>query len=238
MVVAEISDPSFPQGVAITPDGSRVYTANSGSNSVGVIDTSTNLLIATVGVRAGAAGIAITPNGARAYVTNNATTTVSVIDTSNNAVIDTITVGDAPVGIAVRPDGSGAFVANNLGGGVSVIDTLTNTVTDTIDLVQPVGVAVTPDGLRLRFHEFHGSRVGHRRGQRRHRCDDTNRAERTRRRHYAGRGPRLRGEFRFECRLDHRHEHECGDGHGAGRIRSGRRQPDTRHRSATHQGRV
>ena len=42
-----------PYGVAVSPDGSRVYVGNSGGvNTVSVIDTGTNTVIATVGVSA------------------------------------------------------------------------------------------------------------------------------------------------------------------------------------------
>jgi YVTN family beta-propeller protein len=45
-----------PYGVAITPDGTRVYVTNADSNSVSVIDTSTDTVIATVPPAAPPAG--------------------------------------------------------------------------------------------------------------------------------------------------------------------------------------
>ena len=41
---------THPYGVAVTPDGSRVYIANQSSNNVSVIDTTTNTVTATVPV--------------------------------------------------------------------------------------------------------------------------------------------------------------------------------------------
>src|SRR5262245_44552758 len=57
-----------PYGVAITPNGTKVYVTNSCSNSVSVIDTKTQTVaktITSVGPSVGAAprGIAITNNG-------------------------------------------------------------------------------------------------------------------------------------------------------------------------------
>ena len=59
-------------GVAVTPDGRKVYVGNRGLNSVSVINTATNTVIATVPVGAFPFGIAATPDGRQVYV---ATTT-------------------------------------------------------------------------------------------------------------------------------------------------------------------
>ena len=48
----------------------HAYVANTGSNSVSVIDTTSNTVVATVGVGDYPIGVAITPDGTRAYVTN------------------------------------------------------------------------------------------------------------------------------------------------------------------------
>lgn len=86
------------------------YIANSGSNSVSVIDTATNTVVATVGVGLVPYRVAVNPAGTRVYVTNNGGNNVSVIDTSSNTVVATIPVGSgvvtAPHGIAVNPAGT------------------------------------------------------------------------------------------------------------------------------------
>ena len=53
-----------PNGVAVTPDGSKVYVANRGSNTVSVIATATNMVIdpaITVGIQPVAFGVFIQP---------------------------------------------------------------------------------------------------------------------------------------------------------------------------------
>ena len=118
-VSASVTVGIVPVGVAITPDGSA-YVANSGSDTVSVIDA-TATVSATIAVGSGPAGVAITPDGSQAYVTNFDAGTVSVIDTATNTVSATITVGSGPAGVAITPDGSQAYVTNSDAGTVSVI---------------------------------------------------------------------------------------------------------------------
>ena len=118
-----------PYGVAISPDGSRVYVTTRIGFSV--IDTATNTLIGRFAVGSGATGIAINAAGTRLYVTQSysSTNTVSVIDTATNAVVGSpIAVGVEPEGIAIDPSGTRVLVANSASNTVSVIDTATNTV--------------------------------------------------------------------------------------------------------------
>ena len=52
---------NFPLGVAVDPDGKKVYVTNLGSSDVSVIDTATNTVITTVHVEKRPAGVAVTP---------------------------------------------------------------------------------------------------------------------------------------------------------------------------------
>jgi YVTN family beta-propeller protein len=129
---------SFPIGVAVSPDGSKVYVTNRGTGTVSVIDTATNIVIATIPVGLNPIGVAVKPNGSKVYVATddfNTRPIVSVIDTATNIVIATIAVGLSPNGVAVKPDGSKVYVASFDANTVSVIDTATNIVIATI----PVG---------------------------------------------------------------------------------------------------
>ncbi|MDJ0106300.1 beta-propeller fold lactonase family protein, partial [Rhodococcus erythropolis] len=74
-------------GVAITPDGGRIYVTNLGSDSVSVIETATNTVAATVPVGASPAGVAITPDGGHAYVINQSSDSVSVIEIEQSATL-------------------------------------------------------------------------------------------------------------------------------------------------------
>jgi len=111
MVTATItpSGPSRPVGVAVTPDGSRVYVTNQlfdpASATVSVIATATNTVTAYIPVGIEASGVAITPDGRKVYVVNTRDNTVSVIATATNTVIATIPVGSNRVafGVVIQP---------------------------------------------------------------------------------------------------------------------------------------
>ena len=164
-VVNTITVTTSPYGVAVNPDGSKVYVSGFGSYAVSVIDTSTSV-VSTIPAPRVEWGVAISPDGSKAYVTETALANipdnVSVIDTSTNSIVATIGVGIFPTGIALTPDGSKVYVANAgiypNPSTVSVIDTSTDTVTDTINVgVDPAGVAVSPDGSKVYVANWPGT---------------------------------------------------------------------------------
>src|SRR5436309_374668 len=135
----------------------NAYVAQNASNSVWVINTMTDRVVAVIPVQFSPFGIAITPNGAFAYVSNTGAIcdlcpiaqsgSVSVIDTTTYNVVATIPVGRWPAGVAFTPDGAFSYVANFNSNTVSVINTVTNTVTATIGVgTEPLFVAITPNG--------------------------------------------------------------------------------------------
>jgi len=159
-----------PTGVAITPDGKRVYVTNDGfPGTVSVIDTASNTVVGTpIAVGNGPAGIAIIPDGKFAYVANffdaippDFSSTVSVIDTTTNTVVDTIDVGFEPTQVAISPDGKHAYVANGGDGTVSMIETATNTVVGNAIIVGglPEGITITPDGKKVYVTNFNSHDV-------------------------------------------------------------------------------
>ena len=137
-----------PQGITLNSNGSKAYILNY-SDTISVIDTTTNSVTATIAVGDFPRGITLSQDGSKAYTTNALDNTVSVIDTTTNSVTATIAVGDFPMGITLSPDGSKAFVTNYDNNTVSVIDTTTNSVTATIAVGNnPYGITISPDGSK------------------------------------------------------------------------------------------
>jgi YVTN family beta-propeller protein len=98
---------TYPQGVAITPDGKTVFVANSLGGTVSTIDVKTrtkNPADIAVGTRP--VDVAVTPNGKTAFVTNSLAGTVAAVDvkTRTNDAADVL-VGSIPSRVAVTPDG-------------------------------------------------------------------------------------------------------------------------------------
>ncbi len=83
----------------------NAYIANTGDDTVSVVDTATNTVVTTINVGNEPGGTAVSPDGNRVYVANRASNTISVIDTTTNTVIATISDSnlDRPRGLVVNP---------------------------------------------------------------------------------------------------------------------------------------
>ena len=127
-----------------------MYVTNSADDTVSVINTANNSVIATITVGDGPQGIAFDSENNRMYVVNQTDDTVSVIDTAKNSVIATVTVGDGPQGIAFDSENNRMYVVNTSDDTVSVIDTASNSVIDTISVGdRPQGIAFDPVNNRM-----------------------------------------------------------------------------------------
>ena len=145
---------SDPVHVAITPDGTRAFVTNAGSDNVSVINTTTHAVTAMVKVGRNPLDVAITPDSSKAYVTNADSNSVSVINNGTNTVIATVIatvpVGSHPLNVAIAPKGAIAYITNAGANSVTVINTATNAVVTTVGVgSHPVDAAVTPDGSSI-----------------------------------------------------------------------------------------
>ena len=146
-----------PRGLVVSPDGTLLYVANSGSDNVSVIDTNPasgtyNTVIATIPVGDYPIGLALSPEGSRLYVGNAGSDNVSIIDTGTRTVIASVRVEDYPMGVALSPGGDLLYVTNLYSSNpnsstVSIINTgnLDDSYTRNVGQY-PWGVAVLPNG--------------------------------------------------------------------------------------------
>lgn len=123
----------------IRTGGPYAYIANSGDNTVSVIDTTTHQVIATVPVGSGPWGVAVNPNGTYVYVTNN-DGTISVIDMINNTPAGTSTITGSLADVTFNPAGTAAYIA--AGGEVAAVDAASHAKTaDIVTSPNPLGGA-------------------------------------------------------------------------------------------------
>jgi YVTN family beta-propeller protein len=96
-----------PRSVAVLPDGSKAYVANTVSGTVTVIDLDTCETRSEVAVGTEPWALAPTPNGTWIYVANANSNSVSVIRSADDTVIATINVGRSPRALAITNNNDG-----------------------------------------------------------------------------------------------------------------------------------
>ena len=135
-VLPSITIGNSADGIEINPTNQKIYTANSGDDTVSVIDANPssgtyNTLIATIPVGVNPVGVGVDATNNRIYVTNKDEGTLSVIDGVSNTVVktiptDTSTATPRPRGLDVHSSTGKVYVTNSgIGiapGTVSVID--------------------------------------------------------------------------------------------------------------------
>jgi YVTN family beta-propeller protein len=138
--------------LAISPDGSRVYTIGPiigpfvDTYFVDVINTQTNAQTGSIllGNQDVAVRMAISPDGGNAYVTTELGR-VWVVDTTRNALMSTITVaaGNLLYDVAFTPDGTRVYMTSENNNIVYVMSTSTGDVLAAIPSNHPGGLAIS-----------------------------------------------------------------------------------------------
>jgi gliding motility-associated-like protein len=140
--------------VNVTPAPAEyIYMTNTYNNTLEVINTATNTIVATIPTQKYPIGVSVSPDGTKVYVSDQnpgGQSSISVINTTTNTVIATIPGGVGAWGIVTSPDGKWVYVANETSGTVSVINATNNTLyTDIAIPAGAVGIAISPDGSRV-----------------------------------------------------------------------------------------
>jgi YVTN family beta-propeller protein len=148
-VTATIDVGNNPTAVSVSPDGSRVYIANTSSNNVSVINSSTNVVVATVTVGNFPSCISVSYDGSKVFVGNVNDGTVSVISTASNTLIATIPGFTQPAALVASSTGNLLYVING-SSAISVVNTVSNTIIKNITVgFSPWKIAVSPDGTTV-----------------------------------------------------------------------------------------
>ncbi len=124
-VIKEIKVGLHPSGLALHPDGSKLFVANANSDFVTIIDTKTDQVIKNIDVKPtselpfGSApnALAVSPDGNTLYVANGGNNLIAVIDLSSDKVKGLIPTGWYPGAVVLNKAGNKLFVANIKGVG-------------------------------------------------------------------------------------------------------------------------
>lgn len=139
-----------PTGVAVDSSSGTVYIANSGSNTVSVLDEKSGRVVGTIPVGTEPVDIVVDPARGTGYVTYAFAGWVSVVDLQRREVTRNVQLGRGGrdgidvAGLAVDPITGTVYVAETNAGVVAVIDGTTHAVTDRIKVREPLQVAVDP----------------------------------------------------------------------------------------------
>jgi len=163
----EIPVGSWPSAIAHHPQSNIVFVAHRGSDTVGFIDRTRNVLEDALWVGDEPAGLALSPDGKVLYVSLATMREVAVVNVEKREVTHRIGVGFDPRAMVLSPDGSRLYVASYRSGNkvkdtrgtygpnddqdLWIIDTKTNAVTDTVTGISADlrALSISDDGAEL-----------------------------------------------------------------------------------------
>lgn len=132
-----------PLELALTSDGKKLLSVNSGSNTMSILDSSSLIETNRLQVGAGPQSVLIDRTGRRAYVFSTLSNTISVVDIDSGAVAATVATESAPVRGQLDRAGKRLYVLHRSSPYLSVIDPVS------LAVVQRVNVGGGGDALKV-----------------------------------------------------------------------------------------
>jgi DNA-binding beta-propeller fold protein YncE len=145
---------SFPHHVMASPNGKSVYFGRYNTNTVGVVDTSLDEMVATWKASDNAAAkthaVWITNDGKDLYATNEGATassqgTLSKLDAATGDIVWEVPIGRRPSEVLVTPNGKTAYITVRNDDRVRVLDVSG----DTPKLIGETNIGVQPDTMQM-----------------------------------------------------------------------------------------
>jgi YVTN family beta-propeller protein len=163
-VVGVIEDIEVPHGVAISPDGSRIYITDESLRTLDAVDAKTLKVFKRIPLSGRPNNLAVSKDGASVYVgIAQAPGAVDLIDTASLTNVKSIAVKGAIHNVYVTPDGKYAVAGSIPETTINVIDTSTNTLAWTLKMsagIRPMVFTVNPDGstkeIIVQLSNYHG----------------------------------------------------------------------------------
>ncbi len=166
-VVAMIEGIEVPHGVAIAPDGTRIYVTDEALRTLDVVDARTLKVTSRIPLSGRPNNVDVSKDGSRVYVgIRQAPGAVDVIDIATLTNVKSIPVKGEIHNVYVTPDGRYAVAGSIAASTISVIDTATDTLAWTLTLsagIRPMAFTRNPDGstkeIIVQLSNFHGFAV-------------------------------------------------------------------------------
>lgn len=144
-------------GLAVTPDGKRLYVANQDDATVAVIDLACGCVIKNIPVGAGPMPVAISPDGKTTLVGNVVSSLIYIVDTATDKQIGAFEAGTGPAAVAFSPDERWVYVLDQgffgatpqVGSAAMILDALDFKRIAQIPIAGASTIAVAPDGRTI-----------------------------------------------------------------------------------------
>lgn len=167
-VVATVPLGKRPRGIQLSPDGTKLFVALSGSpvagpgvdedalppadksaDGIGVVDIPSLRLLRVIRGVSDPEQMVISHDGRSLYIASEDTGTAVIIDVESGNVLASLPVGGEPEGVGITPDGRFVYMTSEEDHQVSVIDTATNKVVGRFEVGErPRSVSFTADSAR------------------------------------------------------------------------------------------
>jgi len=141
--------------VAVSKDLKRIFTSNIGSNTICVIEQTSNPRgtdwnVTPIIVGKGPEGFDLSPDEKQIWAANSQDGSVSIVDVATKKVVETIDVKTKHSNrLKFTPDGKSALISDPEGGTLVIVDTASHKVVKTLDVGRGVeGIQLQPDGAR------------------------------------------------------------------------------------------
>jgi len=166
-IVGEIKDIEVPHGVAIAPDGSRIYVTNEAMKTLDVVDARSLKILNRIPLSGRPNNVAVSNSGAHVYVgIREGAGAVDVIEAASARNVKSVPVKGEIHNVYVTPDGKHVVAGSIAASTISVIDEPTKTLAWTLTLsagIRPMAFTRNPDGstkaIIVQLSDFHGFAV-------------------------------------------------------------------------------
>jgi YVTN family beta-propeller protein len=134
--------------------GSTLVTANMDSDSITIVDTTTNIIVAEIAVGDDPRAVAITPDGTKALVTLRGDNVLTIVSLSNHTLENRLPVGHMPYGVVTN--GHFAYISCLADNQVVAVDLQSGAIVQRFDVPDsPAGLTLSDDTL-LVTHFYSG----------------------------------------------------------------------------------